>query len=268
MTEQCTRAGRTRKDVLGIPIDAVTLEAALDRILAWARLRESRYVTLCNVHVVVTAQGEPSFGQAIADSDLALPDGMPIAWSLRRMGVKNQQRLSGPDLMLHCCRRAEQQAVPIYLYGSTEQTLQALRVRLGADFPGLVIAGSCSPPFRPPTEAEQQADIATINASGAGLVFVGLGCPKQELWMTANSRKVSGVLLGVGAAFDFAAGLKPRAPLWMQRCGLEWLHRLAMEPRRLWRRYLATNTLFICCTLKHLVRGAALRDVRAQRPGP
>lgn len=254
MTDGKNGGMRARVPVLGFGIDALDLDAALDRVLGWAGRRESRFVTLSNVHVLVTARDDHAFGQAIDAADMALPDGMPVAWTMRAKGAAGQQRIGGPDFMLHCCRRAAELGIAIYLYGSTWETLQALRERLSATLPGLVIAGLNSPPFRPPTEAEVEADLAAINASGAGLVFVGLGCPKQELWMHRHRERVHGVLLGVGAAFDFAAGLKSRAPLWMQRHGLEWLHRLSQEPGRLWRRYLVTNSLFVYYSLRELLR--------------
>lgn len=254
MNAMTADGGRKRVPVLGSGIDAVTLEEALDRVAGWAQRRESRYVTLCNVHVVVTARTDPAFGQALRDCDLALPDGMPVAWTMRRKGAQGQKRLGGPDFMLSCCARAEALGIPVYFYGSTQQTLDALAARLHADYPALRFGGVYSPPFRPQTEAELDADIKAINDSGAGYVFIGLGCPKQELWMRKNRERIHAVLLGVGAGFDFAAGLKARAPLWMQRTGLEWLHRLSQEPGRLWRRYAVTNSLFVYHSLRELLR--------------
>jgi N-acetylglucosaminyldiphosphoundecaprenol N-acetyl-beta-D-mannosaminyltransferase len=214
-------------------------------VARWAAARESRYVCLCNAHSVVTARRDPRFARVLAGADLALPDGAPIAWRMRRRGHPRQQRLSGPDVMWSCCISAAAAGLPVFLLGGTPETLARLAARLRRELPGLRLAGTLAPPFRPMASAEEAAIAARINASGARLVFVGLGCPKQERWMAAQHSRVGAVMLGVGAAFDFHAGVVPRAPRWMQRAGLEWLHRLATEPRRLWRRYLVTNTLFV-----------------------
>lgn len=231
--------------VLGAQIDALAWEEALDRLLAWARRRESRYVTICNVHVVVSASREPAYRAVINASDMATPDGAPVAWMLRRLGFADQRRISGPDLMWALCERCAAEGVSVFLYGSTAATLAALQTRLNAVFPGLRIAGIESPPFRPLTDEEDAATRRRINTSGAGFVFVGLGCPKQESWMARQRGQVDAVMVGVGAAFDFHAGNVKRAPAWMRENGLEWLHRLVSEPQRLWKRYLVTNTLFI-----------------------
>jgi N-acetylglucosaminyldiphosphoundecaprenol N-acetyl-beta-D-mannosaminyltransferase len=238
-------ADRVIGTVLGVPIDALSWDQAVARIMAWAHARESRYVAVCNVHVTVTASRDESFGQVIKSADMATPDGAPIAWMLRRLGFIDQPRISGPELMLALLPHCRDTGVPVYFYGSTEPTLAALTARLTERFPGLQIAGSESPPFRELTIEEDAETVERINASDAGILFVGLGCPKQERWMAAHRGRVNAVMIGVGAAFDFHAGTQRRAPLWMQRYGLEWLHRLASEPSRLWRRYLVTNGLFI-----------------------
>lgn len=239
--------------VLGAPIDAITRAGAVQRIAAWARQRESRYVCICNAHSVVTAAQDPRFMQVIAQADMATPDGAPVAWMLRRQGIDGQQRVSGPDLMLDYLDQAAVTAEPIFLYGGTEDTLQRLQDRLHARWPSLRIAGAISPPFHALSPQEDQAVVQQINASGAGTVWVSLGCPKQEMWMAAHRDHVRAVMVGVGAAFDFHAGTLSRAPLWMQNCGLEWLHRLASEPRRLWKRYLLTNIAFVIRAARQLL---------------
>jgi N-acetylglucosaminyldiphosphoundecaprenol N-acetyl-beta-D-mannosaminyltransferase len=212
-------------------------------------------VCICNAHSVVTAAQDPNFRQAIAHADMATPDGAPVAWMLKRQGAVGQQRVSGPDLMLDYCAHIAESGESIYLYGSTESTLAALQRVLRARWPMLRIAGAESPPFRPLTPEEDAAVIQRINGSGAGTVWVSLGCPKQELWMAAHRGRVQAVMLGVGAAFDFHAGVVPRAPAWMRNNGLEWLHRLASEPSRLWKRYLLTNTSFVLGAARQLLRG-------------
>lgn len=240
--------------VLGAPIDVVTPDDAVQRIGGWAAARESRYVCICNAHSVVTAARDERFGTTIANADLTTPDGAPVAWMLRRQGASSQRRVSGPDLMLEYCEFAARSGESIFLYGSTPATLSALQAHLRQRWPGLRVAGAIAPPFRPATPEEDAADIERINASGAGTVWVSLGCPKQELWMAEHRGKVKAVMIGVGAAFEFHAGKVARAPLWMQSSGLEWLHRLIQEPRRLWLRYLVTNSFFMLGAAKQMLR--------------
>ena len=204
---------------------------------------------------------------------MATPDGAPVAWMLRRLGHAGQQRINGPDLMWRYCETVQAQSGSlrgsadtagrsgIFLYGSSEKTLATLQGKLASAFPAVHIAGAISPPFRALTLDEDEAIVAQINASNAGVVFVSLGCPKQELWMAAHRGRIHAVMIGVGAAFDYHAGTIQRAPNWMQDAGLEWLHRLASEPRRLWRRYLVTNTLFVFGAAKQLLQS------RRQRAG-
>jgi N-acetylglucosaminyldiphosphoundecaprenol N-acetyl-beta-D-mannosaminyltransferase len=236
---------RTTVPVLGAPIDALSMDQVLRRITGWAARRQSRTVCICNVHSVVTAAQDSGFMQVLQGADLATPDGAPVAWLMRRQGVSGQARVCGPDLMLAYCEQAARRGEALFLFGSTDSTLALLQARLLARFPGLLIAGSLAPPFRAPTAEEDAAHVAAINASGARTVWVSLGCPKQERWMAQHRGQVQAVMVGVGAAFDFHAGLQARAPVWMRRAGLEWLHRLASDPRRLWKRYLLTNSAFI-----------------------
>lgn len=234
-------------------IDAVDWSTVLERISCWARERESRYVCVCNVHSVVEARQDTEFGKVINEADMATPDGAPIAWMLRRLGFKGQARINGPDLMWRYCKQAAQSAEPIYLYGGTLQTLDLLQRRLLEHFPTLKIVGAYSPPFRPLSEDEDATVVEAINDSGAKIVWVSLGCPKQEIWMAAHRGRVNAVMVGVGAAFDYHAGTIRRAPVWMQNYGLEWLYRLMSEPRRLWRRYFVTNSLFLIGAVRQLI---------------
>jgi N-acetylglucosaminyldiphosphoundecaprenol N-acetyl-beta-D-mannosaminyltransferase len=236
---------RQRVPVIGVQVDVLTWEGALSRIASWGRAHESRYVCFSNVHSAVTAAFDPGFHQVIADSDMCTPDGAPVTWMLRQLGAHGQRRLNGPDLMWRYFAAQAPLAGKVYFYGGSPEALRLLRARVEAEFPGLEVVGTWSPPFRPATRAEDADDVARINASGAHVVFVGLGCPKQEGWMADHRGQVHAVMIGVGAAFDYHAGLQPRAPQWMQHHGLEWAHRLVCEPRRLWRRYLFTNIPFL-----------------------
>lgn len=189
----------------------------------------------------------------LASADMALPDGAPVAWMLIALGAAGQRRISGPDLMLRYCEHACATGESIFLYGSTEETLALLQRNLLARWPQLKIAGAYAPPFRVLTTQEDDAAILRINESDAATVWVSLGCPKQEIWMAAHRGRVNATMIGVGAAFDFHAGTLKRAPVWMRDHGLEWLHRLANEPRRLWKRYAQTNTIFLAKALRQLL---------------
>jgi len=236
---------RVTRLVLGAPIDEVTWNDSVARISAWAGRRESRCVNFCNVHSVVTALGAWRYFDAIESGDLNLPDGAPIAWVMRSAGATGQPRISGPDLMWRYLAVAEREGHVVSFYGDTEDTLHRLRAEMLRAFPGLRIGVLLSPPFGPISAAQDADDVCRINDAGSQVLFVALGCPKQELWMDAHRRRVQATMLGVGAAVATHAGVIRRAPVWMQHCGLEWLHRLLSEPRRLARRYLFTNSAFV-----------------------
>ncbi|TAN41241.1 MAG: glycosyltransferase [Nitrospirae bacterium] len=249
-----TRGGhKAGQKVLGSFISTSDWKSILSDICSWASTRESRYICTCNVHSVVTARMDAAFKDVINSADMALPDGMPVVWLMRRDGFKGQQRISGPDLMWRLCEQALERGLPIFFLGNTEKVLGLLTQRLSTKFPELKIAGIYSPPFGTFSAQENEKIAAMINGSGANIVFVSLGCPKQEFWIAEQRGRINAVMIGVGAAFDFIAGTVKRAPLWMQRSGLEWFYRLISEPRRLWKRYLVTNTLFIFYVLKDIL---------------
>jgi N-acetylglucosaminyldiphosphoundecaprenol N-acetyl-beta-D-mannosaminyltransferase len=239
---------------LGVRVDATNYERATDQILDWAAQKLSRLVCCASVNNIMTARDSSEFGKVMASADLVTSDGMPLVWLLRRLGIRDAERVYGPDLMPSVLEAAARSGVPVGLYGGSAEVLARLVERLTARFPSLNIAYSESPPFREPTPDE---DLRTVNAlAGAGvrILFVGLSTPKQERWMYSHRGRVDAVMLGVGAAFDFLAGAKPQAPRWMQRRGLEWLFRLTTEPRRLWRRYLGQNPRFAILALAQVLR--------------
>ncbi len=244
---------RVRIPVLGMPIDVATWRESLNRIAGWVRAGESRVVATCNVHSIVTARRDPELRAAIESADLSTADGMPVAWFLSLLRRRRQERIAGPDLMWHYCGEAAGRGERIFLFGSTPRTLGLLSARLQRDFPGLEVVGTIAPPWGEWSAALEDDLVERINASGAQLVFVGLGCPKQELWMYRQRHRIPAVLVGVGAAFDFYAGTVRRAPLWMQKSGLEWAWRLAREPRRLVGRYLRTNVVFLFGAVRQLI---------------
>jgi len=219
----------------------------------WAKKLESRIVFAANVHMLMEAYDSFAYKQIVNSADLVTPDGMPLVWMMRLKGEKDQQRVYGPTLMLHVLEAAARENMPVGFYGSSPEVLRSLTARMQTRFPGLKIVYSFSPPFREMSLEEDGRVIENISASGARILFVGLGCPKQEKWMAEHCGKIKVVMLGVGAAFDFHAGVKSQSPTWMQNFGLEWLYRLATEPRRLWRRYLYHNPRFIILAILDLL---------------
>jgi N-acetylglucosaminyldiphosphoundecaprenol N-acetyl-beta-D-mannosaminyltransferase len=243
-------------EILDIPLAVSDYEQVLDWMEAMVATGARGYLTAAAVNLVMSAREEPATMEAVRGATLAVPDGMPLVWALRALGHKRATRVYGPDLMLGFCARAAVAGTPMYLYGGRDEAaLALLQTRLCKRFPGLCIAGGFSPPFRELTPVEEQRVVADIDASGAQLVWVGTGQPKQERWMHHMRPLLQAPLLvGVGAAFDFHAGLVPQAPRWMQRNGLEWSYRLAREPRRLWRRYARYNPAFVAGFARQYMR--------------
>jgi N-acetylglucosaminyldiphosphoundecaprenol N-acetyl-beta-D-mannosaminyltransferase len=235
-------------DVVGVPLSLTDYEQTLQWIDAMVAQGERGYVCVCNVHTVMASGEDPALRAALDSSSLNVPDGQPLVWAINALGHHQlQDRVYGPELMSRACALAAQSGQRFYLYGGRNQgALVQLALNLRRRDPGLRIVGGYSPPFRPLSEEEEQAIVDEINASGADVVWVGIGVPKQEKWMARmRNRLQAPVLIGVGAAFDFHAGLVPQAPAQMQRFGLEWLFRFIQEPRRLWRRYLRYNPRFV-----------------------
>lgn len=212
------------KRVLSSAITALRFEDQMNTILRWACRRESRMVCVANVHMVMEAYWQPKFAQILHNADLVTPDGMPLVWMLKKMGVP-QDRVAGMDILIRLCQLAPEENVSVFFLGSDQQTLDRIKNRLTQDFPKLKVAGLSSLPFRPLMPTEDDAIIQQINDSGAGIVFVSLGCPKQERFMAQHRGKIQAVMLGVGAVFPLYAGLHSRAPLWIRESGLEWFYR-------------------------------------------
>lgn len=244
---------RCQAPVLGVPVDCLDWPTAIMRICTWAARRESRYVSICDAHSIVRATRDPDHAKHLGGADMVTPDGWPVAWMLRQTASPTQPRVNGPDLMGYLLAEAERQCLGVYFYGTTDATLDRLCQAVQARHPRLVIAGRHSPPFRALTPEEDAEHVAMINASGAHLVMTGLGCPKEDRWMHDHRGRVHAVMLGIGAGIDFHAGTVSRAPAWMRDHGLEWLYRLSQEPRRLWRRYLVHNSLFVAGAARQLL---------------
>src|SRR5215211_1342953 len=252
--------GLPRVAVVGTELAVTDYERAMDWMDGVVRRRERVCLTAAAVHLVMVAQEDPETGRAIEDA-LVVPDGVPLVWALRALGHRGATRVYGPELMARYCARSARTGTTMYLYGGkSDEALERLTTRLRERFPGLRIAGGWSPPFRELSEEELDELAGRINASGADVVWVGTGQPKQEKWMARmRGRLEAPVLGGVGAAFDFHAGTLPQAPPWMQRAGLEWSYRLAREPRRLWRRYTRYNPRFVAAFARQYAAHRASR---------
>jgi N-acetylglucosaminyldiphosphoundecaprenol N-acetyl-beta-D-mannosaminyltransferase len=248
--------------VLGMRVDATTYDDAAWRIVGWAKGGESRYVCVATVNNVMEAHDDGRYLRVMNEADLVTPDGMPLVWGLRRMGIPQATRVYGPDLTPVVLDMAEAEGVPVGFYGGSPRVLDALLATVAGRWPDLRVAHASSPPFRDLSAEEDEEITLSIVASGVRILFVGLGCPKQEQWMADHRDRLPAVMVGVGAAFDFLAGTKRQAPRLLQRAGLEWAFRLAMEPRRLWRRYLRHNPRFALLFGRQLV-GASLGRRRA-----
>lgn len=248
-----------RRYVLGMRVDATSYADAARRIVAWAQEGSGRYVCVATVNNVMEAYDDRRHRRVVNEADLVTPDGMPLVWALKALGVAGATRVYGPDLTPAVCERAAAEGVPVGFYGGTPEVLDDLVVALRRRCPGLQVAYAESPPFRPLTADEDEAAVRRLRRSGARVVFVGLGAPKQEQWMADHRDRLAAVLVGVGAAFDFIAGHKRQAPQVLQRAGLEWLFRLATEPRRLWRRYAERNPRFVVLFARQLLIGGRLR---------
>jgi N-acetylglucosaminyldiphosphoundecaprenol N-acetyl-beta-D-mannosaminyltransferase len=258
-----------RYPVLGVGINAVDYAAAVETIIHAARDERPLAVSALAVHGVMTGALDPGHRHRLNALDVAVPDGQPVRWALRwRHGIRLPDRVHGPTLMLELCERASAEQLPVYFYGSTPEILQLLRRNLERKIRGLKIAGTMPSRFRALAAEEQSAIAASIAESGARIVFVGLGCPRQEIWAYEHKSLLSVPVVAVGAAFDYHAGALRQAPAWMQSRGLEWLYRLIQEPSRLWRRYLLLNPLYLLLLIAETAGLARFGSGTSAPPAP
>jgi N-acetylglucosaminyldiphosphoundecaprenol N-acetyl-beta-D-mannosaminyltransferase len=224
----------------------------------------SKTVCVANVHMFIEAYKKPEFLSIVNSSDLTTPDGMPLVKALKWLYGINQEKVSGPDLMPEVLKAAEKDNLKVYFYGSTEEVLEKLVSFCAEKYPNLSISGVNSPPFRQLTDTEIQADIDKINNADTNIVFVALGCPKQEKWMSDMKGKINACMIGVGGAFPMLVGIEKRAPLWMQKYMLEWFYRLIQDPKRLFKRYFVTNSIFIYLVIKEKIKLTINRRYRRE----
>ncbi|MEO2020061.1 MAG: WecB/TagA/CpsF family glycosyltransferase [Fuerstiella sp.] len=267
--ENSTSVWPEKLDIFGVGVTPTTYAEATNLVIEAGRQGEQKLVSCYAVHSLISFCSEPHLRDVSNDFDLITPDGQPVRWALNLLhGTGLEDRVYGPGLMLHICRQAAEQGVSIYLFGGSSEVAETLHQNLKEMLPGLKIAGYESPPFRALTPEENQAVIDRINNSGAGIVFIGLGCPKQDLFAHEHRHSIKAVQVCVGAAFDFHAGMKSTAPAWLQKRGLEWAFRLSQEPKRLWHRYLVTNTSFVVrliCSLMNVPMVIRQRVKQAKR---
>jgi N-acetylglucosaminyldiphosphoundecaprenol N-acetyl-beta-D-mannosaminyltransferase len=260
----CIQERSPERSILGVNVSASSYAEMIQRSLHWAEKHQSRALFFVNVHVIMEALDDPRFCEYLNKADMVNPDGMPLVWALRALGERRASRVYGPDATAAMLIAAEEAGIPVGFYGGNQSALNKLVDCVRRRHPKLQIVFMESPPFRALTVEEDNATVGRIAASGVRLLFIGLGCPKQERWIMEHIGKVPAVMFGVGAAFDFLSGAKPQAPRWMMRCGLEWAFRFAHEPRRLAKRYLKHNPRFIARFLYQLF-GERVRLRQAQQ---
>lgn len=245
---------RARVRAVSLDVDVCNHELVIYRVAEIVKRGEGGYVCFSTVHMVMESYDHPEFGAKVNDADLVIPDGMPVVWMQKLQGEKNAARVRANDLMIMFCAYAEKHNLKVGFYGGKQAVIDAIIARAAQDFPKLQIAYAYSPPFRELTDEEDAAVTAKINQAAPDILFMGLGCPKQENWMAAHKTRLKAVMLGVGASFDFYAGNVKESPAWLGKLGLEWLYRLIQEPQRLWRRYLLLNPRFLWLAMLQMLR--------------
>jgi len=240
--------------VLQVKVAVANISEAVKWIEAQLEQLKGQYVTFANTHSIIMAHDSEKYCKVQGAAAIVFADGYPVAGYQRKKGYKNAERVAGPDFMSEIFKISVQRHYRHYFYGSSKQTLKNLKLNLEKNYPGIEVAGMFSPPYEKNLRKDYREDIDRINKAHADFVWIGLGAPKQEYWMYQQKGKVNGVMLGVGAGFDFHGGVVKRAPIWMQRCGLEWLYRLCQEPGRLAERYWRTNSRFIILAIRELLK--------------
>lgn len=244
-----------RFPVVSLRVNVSDYDASIRRIVSMTREGRGGYVCMSTVHMVMEGYDSPEFGEKVNGANLVLPDGMPLVWMQKLQGARNADRVRANELMIRLFRYSEKHGLRIGLYGGRSEVLEGMVKRAEKEFPDLEIVYAHSPPFRPLTPEEEAGIAAELAEKDPEILFVGLGCPKQESWMHARKESVRSVMIGVGASFDFFCGNISEAPMWMQKAGLEWLYRLSREPGRLWKRYLILNPRFVALAVRQLVAG-------------
>lgn len=241
--------------VLGMQIDELDYDAILKQVRRWTTQQASRYICISNVHMVMESYDDESLRAIINDADLVAVDGVPVIWTSRWLGLRRQSRVFGPELTIKLCEMAARDGIPVGFYGSTPEVACDLRRRVIDRFPKLQIPFCYSPPFRVLTDGEDKSICDAISRSGAQILFIGLGCPKQERWMGEHRSRITATMVGVGWAFDILAGRSKPAPAWIQKSGMEWLYRLVHNPQKLWRRHLKHNPRFVFLIVARMLMG-------------
>jgi len=253
-----------RLKIISLKINSISFDESIQRVLQWGMTYTPSFVCFANVHMVIEAYWENLFLDKLNKATLILADGKPVATACKWLYGKKQERIAGMDFMLRILEESNNKSIKIFLYGSTEEVLNELQRKIKTTYPFVKIVGALSPPFRALSKEEEQKYIDDINTSEANIVMVSLGCPKQEKWMAENYQLINAVLLGIGGAFAVTAVLQKRSPFWMQKAGLEWLYRLGLEPKRLFKRYFVTNSLFIFLLIKTIITHSFSKKNKSQ----
>jgi N-acetylglucosaminyldiphosphoundecaprenol N-acetyl-beta-D-mannosaminyltransferase len=260
----------TESDILDVPVANLDYDGVVDKVIGWTRSNKHRYIGVCNVHSITSSTWDSRLREALRCSDMNTADGMPLVWMQKLLGYGQASRVYGPTLMLKILEKAASRGLRMAFYGGHPDRLSILIHNLTEKFPGINIVEAISPPFRPLNPVEDATYTRMLKDAHPDIIWVGIGCPKQEVWMREHSRKIPGVMIGVGAAFDFHAGAVLQAPWFVQKVGMEWFFRLCCEPRRLFKRYISTNPVFMykaaCQLTKKLFQGAQYIHPRV-RPG-
>ena len=258
---------RERVRAVSLEPDVLDRGTAVRRVAELVEQAQGGYVCFSTVHMVMESHDSPEFCEKVNAADMIVPDGMPIVWMQRLQGKRHAERIRANDLMIMLCAYAELHGLSVGFYGGKREVMDAMLERVERDYPGLDVVYAYSPPFRPLTPEEDEEIVGKINATAPDILFMGLGCPKQENWMAEHKSRLRAVMLGVGASFDFFAGNVKESPAWLGRLGLEWLFRLTQEPRRLWRRYLVLNPRFVLLAVFQLLQRSARSDSKPSNNG-